>query len=149
VEDRGLVIEAIYNDPDLVELYVGASNPSFRGEASVYAGVNEVEEMAAQLVGFPKSVHDRQLCSWGDLVGDSGLGGAAFEFLCVDGLGHTGVWVQLRSSDCDAVMTAQTARVFVAFEAADLDRFVQELRVISRTKQGVARLGGGPTTGCS
>jgi hypothetical protein len=146
IED-GVAIEAVYDDPHLVELVVTAENECGRGRVSVYVGITELDDCAAALKGFPTSLSDRRSLEWGDLAPDSPIGGARFEFSCLDGSGHTAVWVTLKTGDVDPGPAGQSVRLCLRFDPASLDRLVGELRSVGQTKRGVARLAGGRTRG--
>ena len=142
MDEPGLTLEAVYDDADLVEVRVAVWNGTFGGQASVYAGVDEIGGLADTLAGFPRTVQDHRQVEWGDLSRGSGLGGVAMQFTCVDAVGHAGVWVELKSADTDPGMPLQTVRLFLPVEAPAIDRFVEEMRVVGQHKQGTAHLAG-------
>ena len=145
-----LVVDAVYDDDDLLELRVTISNGSFSGGTSVYVDRDALESCAALLKGFPAPVQDERVVEWGDSDVSSSLGGVKLRFLCIDASGHAGVWAELRSSDSlSGVMPHQTVRLFLPIEAAAVDRFVDELAIVGAKKRGRAQLTGGPTTGCN
>jgi hypothetical protein len=52
---RGLTIRAVDPDEDYLGIEVSASNERFAGSTWIYAGVEELSELAAQMEGFPRS----------------------------------------------------------------------------------------------
>lgn len=145
-----LVVEAVYDDNDLLELRVAVSNGSFSGRTSVYVELDALARCAALLKGFPAPAQDERVVEWGDSDMSSSLGGVKFRFACIDASGHACVWAELRSSDSlGDVMPQQTVRLSLPIEAAAVDRFVEELAIVGATKRGRAQLTGGPTRACN
>lgn len=59
-----LVIEAVWDDPDMLEVRVAVSNGSFSGYTNVYVGLGDLVAAADHLSGFPTSPRDERRLFW-------------------------------------------------------------------------------------
>ena len=137
-----LVIEAVWDDPDMLEVRVAVSNGSFSGQTNVYVGLGDLAVAADLLAGFPTNPRDERRVSWGSEEPESRLGRVELLFRCRTGAGHLVLAAEVTSSDMGAAETGQTVRLQLPFEAAGLDRFLEALRAIERAKRGTAMLEG-------
>lgn len=135
----GLTIEAVYSDPDLIEVVVLAANRWFSGAATFYTGEAELSALARSLNGFPATRQDAREVSLGERILASPNGRVVLKFFCSDGAGHVVVQVRIVAGH-DYGETHQEATVAIPTEAAAIDRFVAELEDLAKSGQGMARL---------
>jgi hypothetical protein len=126
-------------DPDYLGIDIVASGNRFSGAAKIYAGLHQLNEFADVIEGFPKNWKDERTYTFG--TKDKGVAGGFCElrFYCRDRAGHVAVEVELE--DDDRYYSEAFAK-FALFPvvAAELDKFVRELRSVERTRTGEARL---------
>ena len=125
-----LVLSVVWLDPDLQEISIAASSACFSGQVNLYAGFQEVEELARRIEGFPLSSSDRREFTLGQ-SNLPGYGTASFLFQCTDGTGHAVVRVELHVVPESPTEAAESAVVLVPAVASDVDRFVRALRHMS------------------
>jgi hypothetical protein len=135
-----LVIEAVWDDPDMLEVRVAVSNSSFSGQTNVYVGLGELAAAADNLAGFPPNPRDERRVSWGSEKPESRLGRVELLFRCRTGAGHPVLAAEVTSSDMGGAEPGQTVRLQLPFDAAGLDRFAEALRAVERAKRGSAVL---------
>ena len=135
----GLTITAFDPDDDYLGIEVAASSARFAGSAWIYAGVEELSEVAAKLEGFPHSKEDRRVHEFGNR--DSSFAGGFFSITvrCLDRAGHLAVDLVLED-DADRYTRAHAAFSFQT-EPAALDIFIENLRKVERDRFGSASLG--------
>jgi hypothetical protein len=138
--DIGLQFGVIYKAEDLIQVRVFAWNGTFGGTADVYVGIGRLEEIAAGLKGFPTSVADNRRITLG-AFGPKAAGGVEMRFYCADASGHTNVECKIESGSLSG-KPVQSVALSLPIEAAAVDSFVSELRLIGLQKAGVARLAG-------
>lgn len=135
----GITLEAVWDDPDILEVVVSARSASFSGAASLYTSELELREAAAVLSQFPRSPSDSRevlIGSPGHLTGGEGL---SMAFLCLDGAGHPAVHAKLRSgASCRGI--AEQVELLLPVEPAGIDDFVKEILLLAQTKKGKASL---------
>jgi hypothetical protein len=136
-----LEVQAVWDDPDMVEVCVTVANGGFSGRTHVYIGLSELGELAAQLDGYPREWSERVTVLWGSSEDAAHQGLVRLEFRCRDRVGHPYVTADLVSSDMGRDAAGQAVKVLVPFEASALDRFVAQLRVVGQQRRGRARLG--------
>ena len=140
--DIGLQFEVIYKAEDLIQVRVFAWNGAFGGTADIYVGIGRLEEIAAELEGFPASVSDGREIKLGAL-GPKAAGGVEMRFYCTDASGHAYVECKIDSGSL-SVEPVQSVTLSLPIEAAAVDSFVDELRLLGVRKSGLARLEGAP-----
>jgi hypothetical protein len=64
--ERGLTITMLDPDEDYLGIEVVASNERFAGSAYIYAGVEELSQIAEKMAGFPRSCDDRRTHEFGN-----------------------------------------------------------------------------------
>ena len=139
MKEPGLTIEAVYSDPDLIEVVVVAGNRWFSGASTFYTGEKELKDVARVLKGFPANREDVRVVALGERILASPNGHVALRFFCRDGSGHIIVEVKIAAGH-DYGETHQEAIVAIPTEAAAVDRFVQELEVMAGEGRGTAQL---------
>ncbi|MFZ0639190.1 MAG: hypothetical protein WAN33_07650 [Candidatus Acidiferrales bacterium] len=140
--DIGLQFDVIYKAEDLIQVRVSAWNGSFGGTVDIYAGFDCLEEIAAELQGFPASVSDSREIKLGAL-GPKSAGGVEMRFYCTDASGHAYVGCKMDSGILSG-KSAQSVNLSLPIEAAAVDSFVGELRTVGVRRMGIARLEGVP-----
>ena len=135
----GVRLEAVYSDADVLEVVLSASNGNFSGAVSLYSGSSELEEAAAMVSGFPARSGDAREVRLGAPDRNWAGGSVILRFYCIDGAGHAFVQANIESGD-EHGGVKERATVAIPIEAAGVDRFVDELRVMARTRKGDACL---------
>jgi hypothetical protein len=139
--DIGFQFEAIWQDNDVIEVRVLASNGIFCGRADVYVGIGQLEELSASLRGFPTQSSDTREVVFGAFGPKSAGGGVSMRFYCADGAGHALVDSKLES-DHGANGRAQSVALTLSVEASAVDLFIDELRQLGANRAGMACLRG-------
>lgn len=137
MSERGISLEIVYCDPDIVEVVAAVSNDRFSGVASLYTSLAEVADAARTIAGFPAHTGDVREVRLGDAEG-GWPGGVLLRFRCVDRLGH--VYVESAIHGGDESGNRQQATISIATDAASIDRFVDALSAMGRTGGGRAHL---------
>lgn len=137
-----LTIEAVWDDPDMLEVRVAVSNGGFSGRTNVYVALGELAATADQLRTFPTGPRDERRVCWGSEEPGSRLGRVDLLFRCRDGAGHPVLIAEVISSDMSAEEPGQMVCLQLPFEAAGMDRFVEALRAVEGAKRGNAMLEG-------
>jgi hypothetical protein len=124
-----------------MEVVVSVASNTFSGAASLYTGETELADAARDIAGFPNGRGDVREVRFG-APGREWAGGAlSLRFICVDGAGHAFVDATVEAGD-DIGGIRQRATVAVPLEAASVDNFVNELRMMATTRKGSAFLRG-------
>jgi hypothetical protein len=89
--ERGLTITALDPDEDYLGIEIVASNERFAGSAWIYAGVEELSDLAAKMDGFPHSYDDRRTHGFGDRDPEFAGGFVSITVRCLDRAGHLAV----------------------------------------------------------
>jgi hypothetical protein len=134
-----LEVEVVWEDGEVLEIRVAASNQSFAGETYLYIRSGSLEAAAGLLRGFPSRPSDERRLRWPPESADPRLGHAALAFQS-DSSGHAMLVADLMSSEQQGVPTGQKVMLKMPFEAAAMDRFVDALQRVGRTRTGVAVL---------
>lgn len=136
--ERGLTITALDPDENYLGIEVVASNERFAGSAWIYAGVQELSELATKLDGFPRSYDDRRTHEFGNRDPAFAGGFVSITVRCLDRAGHLAVDLVLEDD------AGRYARAYAAFgfqtEPAALDHFIESLRKVARDRFGSASL---------
>lgn len=125
-----LEVTVVWADSDLQEIVVSASSEHFVGRVNLYAGPSELNELADELRGFPRSADDRREYELGQ-ANLAGYGTARLVFFCTDSTGHVIAQAELRANPYEPKLGTESSVVQVKAVASDIDRFEQELRSIS------------------
>ena len=136
--ERGLTITALDPDEDYLGIEIVASNERFAGSAYIYAGVDELSELAAKLDGFPHSSDDRRAHEFGNRDPAFAGGFVSIAWHCLDRAGHLGVDLVLED-DASRYPPAHAAFSFQT-EPAAVDHFIEDLRKIESNRFGSASL---------
>jgi len=138
--DPELSIELIWEDVDLEELCITASNGEYCGSARVYFGLGDIAALAETLRGFPKAVSQVEVFEGGQDAGPR----AKPVFRCIDQLGHAGVIVSLVEFAYDNAQLPimNDVNLEMRFEASALDQFCKELEGVGKRARKLAILRG-------
>jgi hypothetical protein len=137
----GFQLDVIWNDEDIFDLRVSAWNGAFGGVARVWAGIGELEKIAAELSGFPKNPSDARDIVLGSFGPGTAGGAASMRFYCVDRAGHAYLESRIES-EIESAGVVQSAVVSMPIEAAAVDAFVGGLQRLERERSGTALLKG-------
>ena len=133
--ERGLIVEYLYHDDDIVELRVSAANEVFAGSAAVYVARGELRQSAEFIRDFPTGRSDKREVVWGAFGTEFAGGATRLLFDCIDGAMHSRISVQIE--DADAL---QSALVRAVVEPAAVDTFLPQLLKIDEELGGRATL---------
>ena len=129
--DKGLNIKFLWSDPDVVEIDISASSDRFSGRARAYIGLDDLNEAALKIKGFPRSNSDQRDLAFGTFDPKFAGGGMSLHFFCKDLAGHIIVVVRIQSEplpDCNHWSAPPESVHFFAYvEAHAIDVFVKEL----------------------
>jgi hypothetical protein len=135
-----LSIELVWEDDDLEELLILASNGRYSGLARVYFGKGDIKDLAERIRGFPLALSHQLIFSAGNEESDSF---AKLVFQCIDGVGRTMVRVSLAEAfQQDRAPTIKGhVELDLLFEPVALDQFARELdqMAIRRSSRAVLR----------
>ena len=137
----------LWHDVDVVEVRVVADNGQFRGTADAYVGIGNLSEAAALLKGFPEHSQDSREFTFGAFGPKYAGGGARLELYCRDLAGHPTIRATIESNGdrlCDSDLRRKenpdSATVYLDFEPAGLDQFLEQLEHLERLRSGTASL---------
>lgn len=135
IDKPGVYLSSVWEDDDLFELEIRASNGRFTGRARCYTTREKIAKLAICIERFPKSASDAFLFSTssGDKFAYFGL-----DFRCVDGRGS--VVVRVKVADIVHFSNARGTNDVVEFdlgvEPASIDNFANELAALAQAKIG-------------
>ena len=136
-----LAIELVWEDSDLEELLISASNERYAGTAQVYFALGDMKDLAEAIRDFPRTVSQEVIFSGGTEDSDRF---ARLVFKCFDGVGHTLVRICLAEVFQEYARPELRGRVEfdLLFEALALDEFVRNLELVAARKLARALLRG-------
>jgi hypothetical protein len=139
-----LRFRVIWQDADLVEIEVTASNIAFHGSTTVYTTYDALQQFVGQLRGFPQTLASRVTYQAGEPAEAGGYSYMRADFHCFDDLGHSaaGVTIESNTRGRDRAEQKDQLRCKLQFEPAALDRFVAELDRMIASESGEACLDG-------
>ena len=135
---EGLTIAAVDPDDDYLGVEIHASNGRFAGSARIYAGLDELSELASRIAGFPKNDQDQRSHEFGSRDPSIAGGYCSITLRCLDRAGH--VCVDVALEDDEGRYSPGLAQFSLKTEAAALDQFVERLRAVQRERSGFATL---------
>ena len=139
--DPKLSIELLWEDVDVEEICVTASNGEYCGSAKVYVVQGDIAALAETLRGFPKAVSQMEVFEGGTDDGPR----AKLVFRCIDHLGHAVVSVSLAEVayvNAPHLSIMNDVNLEMRFEVSDLDRFCKELEAVGKRTRTLAILRG-------
>jgi hypothetical protein len=136
----GLSITVVDPDDDYLGIEIHAQSQRFAATTFIYAGFSDLTQFADQIAGFPAGPRDERRWEFGHR--DPGFAGGfcGLRFHCLNRAGHAALAVSI--VDKDRRHDAANADFTFQVEAADIDRFVAQLRVVERDRAGAAVLQG-------
>ena len=128
-------LSSVWEDEDLFEVAIHASNNKFCGEARCYTTRDEIEKLSQAIDRFPKSTTDEVQFS---TYSSDDFSYFSFHLLTMDGSGH--VVVRVKVADIVTYSNARPDNNVVEFdlmvEPAAIDTFSGELSKLSKAKIG-------------
>ncbi|MCU7921741.1 MAG: hypothetical protein KZQ88_03495 [Candidatus Thiodiazotropha sp. (ex Dulcina madagascariensis)] len=139
--DSFISIEIIWQDPDMVEILVKASNGKFYGETEVYTTYPDLVTFASSLEGFPPSVNDKVTYNAGE---KDSYSFASIIIYCFTASGHTAALVEIEANIASNQRKEEKhqTKMEVQFEIQSLDSFRHKLVSLITNKSGIAVLHG-------
>jgi hypothetical protein len=125
-------------DDDYLGIEIRAASGRFAGTAYIYAGLDELSSFASAIAEFPRTPADERRHEFGSSDAKVAGGYVRICLRCVDGAGHALLEIVVEGDD--RLYTPGSAAFSFPVWAADLDRFVERLRVIERARKGEAAL---------
>lgn len=139
--DPKLSIELLWEDVDVEELCITASNGEYCGTAKVYVAQGDIAALAETIRGFPKAVSQVEVFESSTDKGPR----AKLVFRCIDHSGHAVVSVslaELAHVNAPHLSIMNDVNLEMRFEASDLDRFCKELEAVGKRTKTLAILRG-------
>lgn len=139
--DPKLSIELLWEDVDVEELWITASNGEYCGSAKVYVAQGDIAALAETIRGFPKTVSQVEVFEGGNDNGPR----AKLVFRCLDQWGHAVVRVSLAELayvNAHHLSILNDVNLEMRFEIAELDRFCKELEAVGKRTRTLAILRG-------
>jgi hypothetical protein len=135
IDRPGVYLTSVWEDEDLLELAINASNGRFTGSARCYTTREQVAELARYVDGFPKSTSDAFRFSTHSGGSSSYFG---LDFRCINGRG--GVVVRVKVANIVQFSNAPGIDDVVEFdlgvEPASIDNFATALTTLAQAKIG-------------
>jgi len=134
------MISVIDPDDDYLGIELCAASTRYAGTTRIYAGLDQLSQLASRIEGFPTSSADDRLYEFGST--DPGIAGgfASLRFYCIDGAGHAALEVTIQ--DDVQWHTPASARFAFRIEPTEIDRFAKRLRHVEQNRCGEAELVG-------
>lgn len=136
--ERGIVMELVWLDEDILEIRIAGSNGLFSGEARVYSGRDAFTKLADFARGFPGRPDERRLIELGTFDPGFAGGGARLGLRCLDRAGHVNLDVLLATQVEDN--RHQRAEFHLEVEPAALDAFAAAVSALPIAKGASAHL---------
>lgn len=127
--------KSIWEDSDLFEVRISASNDCFSGIADCYTIRSEIKKLGELLKGFPKSIDAK--CSF-STFGSEDYSYFNLDFKCTDGSGHVKVRVKVVHSILysNAKTEYYSSEFDIDVEPSKIDIFVPQLIKLAETGIG-------------
>ena len=135
-----LKISVIDPDPDYLGIEISASNARFSGTTKIYAGLDQLTELAVVITGFPMSPKDERSYEFGTKNEGFAGGYCALRFYCRDRAGHAAADIEIE--DDNMFYSEATARFTIPILPAGVDEFVRVLQLVEQAQSGEAILEG-------
>ncbi len=133
--NKSIAIKSIWEDSDLFEIKIKAFNGMFSGQADCYTTREEMEKLAKDLQGFPKSINDEYEFSTGP---NENFSTFSLKFACINKSGH--IVVEIRISEKIIYSNIPNVDNFAKFrmpiEAAGIDVFSGQIEYLSKSEIG-------------
>ena len=128
-------IESIWEDEDLFEVRVNASNGLFSGQADCYTNRDEIAKLAESVEGFPVRIGQEVTFTTGESDSSSFV---SLGFKCVDGSGHVVVRVKVAhiATYTNSDQEKYVSEFDIKVEASAIDAFVKAVKLLSKESLG-------------
>lgn len=141
----GVEITCSWQDSDVLEIRVSATNGVFAGLAYPYVSHLDLQSAAAILKGFPEDFQDSREVVLGDRRERFAGGFLSFLFTARDSAGHCAVEVQITSKNDSRAeprwnRVPQSVTLIAGVDAAAIANFAVDLVRLGETKAGTAWL---------
>ncbi len=128
-------ISSVWEDEDIFEIAIRASNGKFCGEARCYTTRDEIGKLSEAIDHFPKSTTDEVHFS---TYSSDNFSYFTFHFICIDGSGH--IVVRVKIADIVTYSNARPnnniAEFDLSVDPAAIDTFSSELSKLSKSNIG-------------
>ena len=135
----GLQFSVVDPDDDYLGIEIHGWNERFSGTTFIYAGLGELSEFAARIAGFPANKQDTRTYEFGSLDTQCAGGYCSLRFFTLDSAGHAALEIIVEDGAPRFGPESATFRLHVV-DAASIDRFLQDLRLVERERIGEATL---------
>jgi len=132
--EAGLKITVVDPDDDYLGIEIRAWNDRFAGTTRIFAGLEDLSELAAQIAGFPARIPDERTFQFGTRDPHYAGGYCGLCFRTVDSVGHAVVEIDVQ--DDDQLYSPGISKFSIPVEAAAVDRFVIGLRTVQAARSG-------------
>lgn len=135
IDRPGIYLSSVWEDEDLFELEIRASNGRFTGRACCYTTREQITELARCVDRFPKSTSDEFRFS---THAGNNFSYFSLDFRCVDGRGGVVVRVKVAAivRFSNAPGTDDIVEFDLSVEPASIDNFANELAALAQAKIG-------------
>jgi hypothetical protein len=135
IDAPGVYLSSVWEDEDLFELEIHASNGRFTGKARCYTTREQVAQLARAVDRFPKSTSDT-LCFSTRAGGNFSY--FSLDFRCVNGRGEVVVRVKVAEivHISNAPGTDDVVEFDLGVEPASIDNFAAELAALAKATIG-------------
>jgi len=138
--EKGIGIEVRWFDESFLEVSFSCSNGRFSGQAEIYLAHDTLSTLADALIGFPANPNDSCKSKLGTFKPEHADGGVRMYSHCMDSVGHAAVDIQLRGDACTELGEIESVALRIPIQAASVDSFIKELRMIDKTIGATAYL---------
>ncbi len=141
----GVELTCNWNDSDVLEMQVRATNGVFAGLARPYIAQKDLSTAAQILEGYPRNFQDCREVTFGDGRERFAGGFISLKFFCRDAAGHCAVEVQITSKNETRAeprwnRLPQSVLFIAAVDASAIADFAHQLTNMCDTKSGAAWL---------
>jgi hypothetical protein len=137
-QEKGLKLEVIWKDDDMLELEVTVSNINFRGVTQVYDTSESIKDLANKLGGFPKNEEP----VFYELGEKDSYAYVSIKFYSISAIRLIGVQVHLEENVNTNFRSEEKSKVSLELiiEPNFIDVFEKELLSIAVKQEGYAKL---------
>jgi len=135
-----LQLQVIWNDDDMFELQVIATNGRYSGTTEVYDFSESLANFAECLVAFP---NDKKILIH-EAGQQDGYGYFRMKFYCIDYSGHVGVEVSIEENVSNQQRPEEKSKLSmeIIVQPSAIDNFQKELLQLAKIEEGIASLYG-------
>ena len=130
-----LSIESIWEDDDLFEVRVSASNGDFSGQTNCYTNREEIEKLGLEIEGFPKQIGHEFTFSTSE---NDDMSFFTLRLRCIDGSGH--ILGRVKIAHIVTFSNAEKEKYLSEFdikiEPSAIDTFSKAVKSLSKASLG-------------